>query len=415
MANYCCAAKQLCGMKTVPIVEVVHRCVNCADPLHGGLCGKLTAELGKSVNINPQCLTEHGMRNFSSVGGLICNFCIKSLDGAQPKSPAGVLPSLPPLPAEVATGIIDVDVAAAAAPKRKSVELMHPRNKPPKKKRDEQLYSHFTITNLPGGGVSVTCNHCSFFNKAHLKSFNATVGRRHLTIECPGIDGDIKRRLQQGSQAGRRAGALYAQSRDPTESVAEMRESALMSPLTQASSRSSTSASSSGTIDLTGGAPSMASSVRNSRRNNLPQATLSSSSMFGPPMTKAIAEKIIVAEVKAILARRETPDRLLDDHVRAALATRHSALPNFVPHNAQTIYDNYVVPIDRASLLEMETFIGRLPGMINIAMDGATVNGKSKVSISCHLNIYWSSTNIHTPSSRSSSLFPRETSPSSST
>lgn len=105
--------------------------------------------------------------------------------------------------------------------------------------------------------------------------------------------------------------------------------------------------------------------------------------MFGAPITKAIAEKIIVAEVKACLARRETPERLLDDHVRAALATRHSALPTFIPYNAQTIYDNYVVPIDTAALLEMETFIARLPGLINISMDGATVNGKSKVSITC--------------------------------
>lgn len=59
-------------------------------------------------------------------------------------------------------------------------------------------------------------------------------------------------------------------------------------------------------------------------------------------MTKAEADKIITAEVKAILARGEPLSRLLDDHVRAGLYTRHPRLAEgtFLPHDSKTIYDD---------------------------------------------------------------------------
>ena len=98
-------------------------------------------------------------------------------------------------------------------------------------------------------------------------------------------------------------------------------------------------------------------------------------------MTQAEADKIIKAEVKATLARGEPIDRLLDDHVRAALFHRHPGFVrgNFLPRCYHTIYDKYVTDIDRESMLELGDYLKRLPGNINIAMDGATVNSKQKV------------------------------------
>ena len=105
-------------------------------------------------------------------------------------------------------------------------------------------------------------------------------------------------------------------------------------------------------------------------------------------MNQAEADKIIKAEVKAILARGEPLDRLLDDYVRAALFHRHPGFVrgNFLPHHVFAIYDKYVTEIDRECTLELEAHMKRLPGQINIALDGATVNNKQKVSA---MSFFW--------------------------
>ena len=56
-------------------------------------------------------------------------------------------------------------------------------------------------------------------------------------------------------------------------------------------------------------------------------------------MTQAETDKIIKAEVKATLARGEPIDRLLDDHVRAALFHRHPGFVcgNFLPQQGKCL------------------------------------------------------------------------------
>ena len=98
-------------------------------------------------------------------------------------------------------------------------------------------------------------------------------------------------------------------------------------------------------------------------------------------MTQAEADKIIIAEVKAILSRGEPPTRLLDDYVKASLLQRHPALWDYLPRDAETIYNRYIIQVDYNTTDELKTFIKKLPGRLNIAMDGATVNGKQKVNI----------------------------------
>ena len=44
------------------------------------------------------------------------------------------------------------------------------------------------------------------------------------------------------------------------------------------------------------------------------------------------------------------------------------------------MFDNYVVSIDANVFKEMKMFIMKLPSLIKIAMDGATVDGKQNVS-----------------------------------
>lgn len=83
----------------------------------------------------------------------------------------------------------------------------------PKKKKDESLYVHFRITDIPDGGklsdylmcapcfillflpltsqsilgVSIVCLHCSGYNKPCVQKFNSSKGRAHLVNQCTGI------------------------------------------------------------------------------------------------------------------------------------------------------------------------------------------------------------------------------------
>jgi len=64
-----------------------------------------------------------------------------------------------------------------------------------KKKRGKSLHCHFTIDNLPCGGVTVRCNHCDEWTKPYHDKFNAAKGRLYLVNECGGITQELRREL----------------------------------------------------------------------------------------------------------------------------------------------------------------------------------------------------------------------------
>jgi hypothetical protein len=258
----------------------------------------------------------------------------------------------------------------------------------PKKKKDDEFYRHFTIVDLDGGNVSVTCNHCPKYSKPCISKFNASHGRTHLINVCPGIDMDTKRRLSNGSQAGRRVAEHFVLNVDPTATVADMRASALAAVPPSMPPPALPSIAETDAMSAISFSPSIRTPFNANSSNRRVQAMIDSNRMFGPAMTKADADKIIMAEVKAVVARGEPLSRLLDPHVKASLCARHPALihGNFLPGHESTIYNNYVVPIDRAAYQELESFIAKLPGHINISMDGAQVNHKQKVINYCSLS-----------------------------
>ena len=88
-------------------------------------------------------------------------------------------------------------------------------------------------------------------------------------------------------------------------------------------------------------------------------------------------------EVLAIVARCEPLSRLLDPWVQASLNQRYPAILKFMPTNNETIYDKYVVKIDKETTAELKSFMAKLPGHVNVAMDGVTVLSKQKVSLPC--------------------------------
>jgi hypothetical protein len=353
-----CASMRLCGMPAVPLTNPQHHCANCAEPMHGALCGFLLSELPYNIKISRECLSERGQSLFKSPSAMICHLCTERLDGATLKSPeavvaeesiadpneaANTMPGLPPVPSD------DDGVPRSI-----------------KKKRDEALYSLFVINPLPGGQyVHVICRNCDKYSKM-VSKFNATHARAHIVTACTGVDMDSKRVFSQGSQHAKRAASHYAWSIDPSATVSNIRSDAIRGVANPV------------VIDLSESPPKRSKVIVTT--NSKAQARLDSHRMFGPAMKQTDADKIIVAEVKAIMARGEPLERLLDDHVRAALYHRHPGIASFLPYHAHTIYNKYVVEIDQLALKEIQGFIQKCFGMITIAIDGAQVLHSNKVS-----------------------------------
>ena len=196
----------------------------------------------------------------------------------------------------------------------------------------------------------------------------------------------------QGTQAARRMGELYALSQAPTSTVADMRANALAATKKKSATRStesnfvdlsmSGSSISSVSASFASASSSASGATFGSKRRHQAkgQPSIDENRNFGPSMTQAEADKIIIAEVKAIMHRGDPPGRLLDPYVKAGLLQRHPALWDFLPRDEETIYNRYIIFVDHETTDELTSFIKKIPGRCNIAMDGATVNGKQKVS-----------------------------------
>ena len=236
-----------------------------------------------------------------------------------------------------------------------------------------------------------------------MSRFNPTKTRRHLVNDCKGIGMDVKRQLMQGTQSHKHISNLYTLQQGPTVSVADMRSNALSASSTAASSTANSPTALVSTIDLTnsptrstissvsGTSTSSAVSIWGSKRTHHSQGirVITHDKNFGSSMTQKEADKIIIAEVKTSLSRGEPPARILDPFAKASLLVRYPAIWSFIPKDEEAIYNNYVVSIDHASAGQLKQFIQKIPGRCNMAMDGATVNGKQKVSsIAFYFELY---------------------------
>eukprot|EP00957_Ditylum_brightwellii_P117089 8931090-Ditylum_brightwellii.AAC.1 len=122
-----------------------------------------------------------------------------------------------------------------------------------------------------------------------------------------------------------------------------------------------------------------ASSVGGSaRKKPAPSLQTKLQDTYGGTLNQEGADVIIMTEVRAMVSRGKALSRLLDPYVQAGLIQRHPAISKFLPRNTETIFDKYVVKVDEESKAELVTFLKNIPGHVNVAMDGVTVNGKQK-------------------------------------
>lgn len=247
--------------------------------------------------------------------------------------------------------------------------------------------------------IEITCRHCPYYYK-QVETFNATKNRSHLVLNCTGLAPEEKRLISLGFQANRHAGDMLAYSAGTFATLDDMRNRALngtratrgvLVDLTQESSVASSVSSalltqpglesSQPSSIFSTSTPSSISSSSTVGTTARRQTTIDSTRHFGPPMTQAKADKIIFGKLKMILALGLPLSLILDDHVRENMISDHgTGLIKFLPRHDDTVYNSYVIPLDEWANEQLELMMKKLPGMMNLSMDGATVNGKQKVS-----------------------------------
>ena len=360
-----CAAAALCGMKNTPL-DNSHHCMMCEGPLHSAaFCGKLYCE---EIASNPsyenpaEDLNDHAKDLATSPTAIMCLHCVHH---KLTKAAAGA--AAPPPAASAAANHAATTAAVVAPPPAAATT----NNVDAKKQRDATLYAQFDITRQPNGKLRINCKHCSEYNK-ELQTFNATRARRHSLRQCQGLTCPLtKRRIELGSQDNKKRGTHLALQSNPSESVAAMRTNhgPVIDLLCDSEDVSDVTSS------------SLQSSRKKAKRAPSSQTTMEQT--YGKSMNQKTADIVIMNEVRAIVARGEPLSRLLDPWVQASLNQRYPAILKFMPTNNETIYDKYVVKIDKETTAELNSFMAKLPGHVNVAMDGVTVLGKQKVRLPC--------------------------------
>jgi len=363
-----CAANALCGMKNSPLNNPAdHQCMMCEGPIHGALCGKLYCEeiVGNPSYKNPAGdLNDHAKTLANSHTALMCLHCVQhKLTAAAPTADAAVAAVDPPAVAAVdPPAAPPAAVPFAAAPDAK-------------KQRDSTLYSQYEITPQPNGKLRIVCKHCPKYNKL-LATFNATRARKHSLHECEGLTcPHTRRQIEGGAQANKKQATYLALQSNPSETVAAMRSNhgpvAVIDLLSNSGDVSDVTKSTSTSVPP------------RKKTKRVPSAQTTMEHTYGKSMNQASADIVLMHEVRAIVARGEPLSRLLDPWVQASLHQRYPAILKFIPSDVETIYDKYVIKIDKQTTSELKSFMAKIPGHVNVAMDGVTVLGKQKVRDLC--------------------------------
>ena len=185
--------------------------------------------------------------------------------------------------------------------------------------------------------------------------FNATVARRH-SLACSGIVMPIRVQLMANSQAAKHNkifSGLVAESNstlggDTMAGIHRRTRDIIDVDLNPAPKKKSRQ-----------------SSMKSSAEDDGRVVT----------MTSAQADRVIRAEVEAMLARGESLKRFMCPWVQAALVVCCPAIATFLPKKAETLFDKFVPIIDMETTLELTKIFELLPGELVISSDGITVNG----------------------------------------
>jgi hypothetical protein len=228
---------------------------------------------------------------------------------------------------------------------------MKPR--PPKKKKNNFIREQFRtpVASEAGKPVEYWCNHCA---KQIYKwtMWNASKATGHI-MQCTRTPEDVKEEAKAGTQASKKIRKIL-------EGVSHSVDGSVSSE-SQASLRE------------------MHARKSGAEKKADPRTFLQTAvTSFGSVMNKDRAECIIRAEVEAILARFEPISRILDPIVQSSLSAAHGpALLQYIPSDASTLFSGYVIPIDAEVTANINVLMTSVPGSLNMAVDGITIQGQS--------------------------------------
>ena len=237
---------------------------------------------------------------------------------------------------------------------------------PPKKKANQLLRDQFKIGPDPNrqGYVAVVCVHCKEFRS--WKTFNATLASNHIVHKCRKVPANVKDSCENVTQASKRAkkqlGLIVG------------------GPLSQESSASVTNSSSSGENVVSNGSSSRRapSTITTTKKQSSPQQ--SSMLQFGHIVNKVTANKAITKSVETMLARFEPLNRVSDPFFQDEMVSRWGkAILRYLPNHHDTVYKQFVLPIDRSCREELKHMLHKIQGGLTIAADGVTANGRSTI------------------------------------
>ena len=97
---------------------------------------------------------------------------------------------------------------------------------------------------------------------------------------------------------------------------------------------------------------------------------------WGEVMTEERATKVIKANLEAIVYRFEPPNRLDDPFVRAALILANPGIEQWLKQDVTSYYP-LIEEIDTDTSVQIVDQFDRILGLMTLAVDGVTVNGKS--------------------------------------
>jgi len=200
------------------------------------------------------------------------------------------------------------------------------------------------------GRLKVNCKKCGDQIQCALSN-NAAKNRVHLE-SCMALTAEERKNVVESSQRWKKI--------KQTQQVRQTTTASGLAPHQAAASQSLASL-----VTLGGG---LASST-----------SIQTLDQFVIRTTPEIFDKVFILHVECVVARFEPIERLVDVWFKRAFEANNAGLSHFIPNDASTVFDKYVLPLYRQQEQDFIARLKHLPGCAAMSVDGATVNGRSEL------------------------------------
>ena len=213
---------------------------------------------------------------------------------------------------------------------------------------------HFDIVQTSSGMYRILCKGKNCGWKKEWGRVNTTFLRRHLVNSCESLSEAEKTAIVSSSQTGKRIRAMQ---------------------------NLKTTAATFGSETLANIRQSKFAEINERQQKKIKQLPIVRQPDYGQveQLNADQANAIILRKVEPQVARKEAVDRILCPFVQAEMLADHPAIGAYLPKCPETVFSNFIVPIDQKSSKEVYNLFKTKPGLASLGMDSAMINGKSKI------------------------------------